>query len=111
MRRGYNIKATSINEVKFIVLNKNTPFIPAKRFIGKGDIVVSWDNVQNCYTVQVIPIKDGSFETKYSLIPTNTQEEIFCHKAGFIGKYKTLLDKSSVVVNVDKVGLTEVPVL
>ena len=113
-----SVKPLIVRGVKFILLDKNAPFIPAKKFVGKGDIMVAWDNTQNCYTVQVIPLEDGKFGSKYSLVPTNMDNEIFCHKAGFIGKYalspclRESIDPcctDSIVICVKDVGVIEIP--
>ncbi len=74
--------------VQVIVLRKDDPFIPVKRLIGLADLSVSWDNGQSCWTVQTVPLEEGEFGSKYTLIPTGADEEVFCHKGGFIGKYR-----------------------
>jgi hypothetical protein len=111
--------STQINGIKIIVLDKNEPFIQAKEFIGKADITVSWDNTQNCYTVQAIPSGVDTNEPKYSLVSTKRDEEVFCHKAGFVGKYKLVnylqgsIDPyyvDGIVIEIKDRGIIEIPI-
>ena len=73
--------------------------------------MVSYDHVQKCYSVQQVPLKDGEFGGKYKLLPTLHFTEVFTHKGGFIGKYKTSTEISMdpmfgdfLYINVEKIG-------
>jgi len=74
------------NDVEIAVLKKDELFIPAELFVGKADLVIQYDKLQNNWSIQTVPLKKGEFGSKYSLESTNLKEEVFIHKAGFISK-------------------------
>lgn len=66
-------------------------FIPGwqKKAIELGaKVFVSFDEGQSCYTVQIVPKEEGSFNSDNKLEETGLPGEIFCHKAGFITKVR-----------------------
>ena len=96
-------KLVSDSGVNFLVLGN---FCPANLLTGEADFMVSYDYVQKCYSVQQVPLKDGEFGGKYKLLPTLHFTEVFTHKGGFIGKYKTSTEISMdfLYINVEGVG-------
>lgn len=85
-----NAEITVFDDVRVAFLPVGSGWTPTFNFMGKADIAIQWDDGQSCWTVQTVAMEMGSYETKYTLEPTGMETEIFCHKAGFIGKYKTL---------------------
>jgi len=96
-----------VNRVKVVVRSKESKFIPAIKFAGKADLVISYDAQQNCWSVQTAPIKAGDFASKYKLVK-GCKEEIFTHPAGFISKLKSV--NGYVYPIVDGVGEVKIPV-
>ena len=87
-------------EEGIIVFHRKEVFIPVSKLIGKADICVQFDQRQNCWSVQCIPLKENSFSTKLSLKSTKLSSEIFLHKTGFIGKYKEQ-SNNTITINID----------
>jgi len=83
-----------------ITFESKEVFIPAVKLIGIADISIQYDGNQACWSVQCIPLEEGSFETKYTLKPVNSDNEVFIHKAGFIGKYKAD-QNGTIVININ----------
>lgn len=103
-----------IKGIEIAVTPEGAIWSPVTNFIGISDLVAQYDATQKVWTVQTVPLKKGSFETKYSLEATNRDSEVFCHKAGFITKvrpipYGICVDGAdgftdSVIVSVKDVG-------
>jgi uncharacterized UPF0160 family protein len=74
-------------EGEAITFKKGDPFVPVSELIGIADICIQWDSAQECWSIQMVPLKKGEFATKYKLQPMG--DEIFVHKEGFISKTKT----------------------
>jgi uncharacterized UPF0160 family protein len=85
-------KLQTANDVIFAVCSE---WVPATLLIGKAHFAVSFDTNQGCWTVSQVPVIKGKFGGKYNLEQTGLKDEVFTHKAGFVGKYGT--DKSSAI--------------
>lgn len=70
-----------------IKFKKGDIFIQTSKLIGKAHISIQWDNGQNCWSIQTVPLVNGEFVSKYKLTPVG--DEIFIHKNGFISKTKS----------------------
>ena len=84
-------KAIEIDTYEFgrvAVVPKDSQYLPSTLFIGRADLLVSWDDQQDCWTVSTVPLKEEEFGSLLTLLKTGRNSEIFTHKAGFIGKYK-----------------------
>ena len=78
-----------LGQLSIAVVPKEAGYIAKNLFIGLADLLVSYDEFDDEWTLLTIPIEANSFETECLILPTETSNEIFVHKAGFIGKYKT----------------------
>lgn len=83
---AYNTPIKELAGIKFAI-TKPTEYIGTEHFIGLADMLVSWDEDQSAWTVLTVPLEKGTFGSKYTLAPANDAQEVFTHKAGFIGKY------------------------
>jgi len=100
----------SIDDVNIIKLPKNVGmFIPVHLFIGKGgDVLSQYDKNEGVWKTMTIPLEKGDFESKYSLVPTGSEEEIFCHKGGFFQSTRSKNGKFSFAVDgVGEIFLSE----
>lgn len=100
-------KNTPIQEIlgmKIACLARTEGYISKDHFIGLADILISWDSDQKAWTVLMLAIETGSFTSKYTLEPAEDLQEVFTHKAGFIGKYKPQSD-GTIYFRINK-GLT-----
>ena len=66
---------------------KGEIYVPVSELIGIAHISVQWDQGQDCWSVQTIPLEREGFKSKFKLVPIG--DEVFCHPAGFISKTKT----------------------
>ncbi len=80
-------KLLNFNDLAVAVSDKDIDWVHTKYFIGLADLVVRYDKNDKNWTVQTVALEEGSYKTKYSIEPRNTNNEIFVHKAGFIGKF------------------------
>ncbi len=69
------------------VSDRNTDWVHTKHFTGLADLVVRYDKNEANWAVQTVQLSPDSYDTKYSIEPFGTDNEIFIHKAGFIGKF------------------------
>lgn len=76
------------NNISISIL-KEKIFIPSTFLVGKTDILIQYEKEENCWLIQIVPIKINSFERKYKLIKTKNKNEIFVHKDGFLAKIKS----------------------
>jgi len=82
-----SIPVKDIAGMKVACIPSDAEYIAKHHFIGLADILLSWDEGQSAWTVLMVPIEKDSFDSKYTLLPANDAQEVFTHKAGFIGKY------------------------
>lgn len=84
---AHTIPVQSIADIDIAIVPSDAPYIAKHHFIDIADVLVTWDKNQSAWTVLMVPISNDSFESKYTLAPANDRDEVFTHKAGFIGKY------------------------
>lgn len=72
-----------VEGVEIAIIPKNK-YASTYHFVGKVDMLVSWDSGQNCWTIMTVPIVKGSFDTVFKI--ADCDEKIFVHTAGFIAK-------------------------
>lgn len=87
-----NTPIQDLQGMKIACIPLDGDYIAKHHFIGLADILISWDNGQNAWTVLMVPTEKDPFASKYALVPANDPQELFTHKAGFIGKYRTKPD-------------------
>jgi len=75
-----------VDGVRIALRRKSDNFIPATEFVGKADLVLSWDSQQNCWSLQTVPLVKGEFTSKYKI--KSVDNPVFVHPAGFIAKIK-----------------------
>jgi len=86
-----------------VIANK---YIPTSYFIGKADIIIYPDTVDiEQYWIKTIELTKNEYGSKYSLSATNRDDEIFTHKAGFIGKYKLNNNSINFILNNEKFNI------
>jgi len=69
-------------------------WVPVSNFEGIADFMVSYDDMQNCWSVQQVS-NDGD---KPILLQDRNAGQVFVHKAGFIGKYNEVDGQIQVLV-------------
>jgi len=90
-RNAERVESLQIQDygLRLVFLDKHEEYLPTVALVGIADILIQWDKQQEAWTVSNIAKKAGAFESDYKLSATGRASEVFCHKAGFIGKYKT----------------------
>ena len=73
-----------IDGIKVAIRGKSKEFVPAVEFVGKADLVLSWDKLQECWSLQTVPLVKGDFKSKYKIVSVGNP--VFVHPAGFIAK-------------------------
>lgn len=91
-----NVIVKNYNDITFGLVSE---WIPIGLMINKVDFIVYFDNLQNKWTVQQVPLIKGEFGGKYNLTPTKDEDE-FTHKGGFIGKY--IERKKHIYINIEE---------
>jgi len=102
-------KQAHLQTISNVVFATVSEWIPVSNLIGIADFMISYDEAQEAWTVQQVPVKLGEFGGKYKLLATDASTEVFVHKAGFIAKYRAqYLDRVGLLsLTIDLVGLLQ----
>ena len=101
-------KILKYDDLLVAISDREMPWVHTKHFAGLADLVVRYDKNEENWAVQTVQLNASSYDTKHSIEPRGTNNEIFVHKAGFIGKY--LEENNYVTIKLKKIGEVGIPV-
>ena len=88
------IEVKTLANVRIAIIPREYDYLGSLFFVGNADIVINYDKFEELWVVSTVPLNVGKFGSKVKLLPAEDSNEVFTHKAGFIGKYTEKADST-----------------